>query len=182
MIVNKQLTDFLNNRRKEIYQNPDSILKEYDAFLELNGIYHSDDIASFRKTLKGRMDLCEKILEFYHIAKLDNERLSLLEDLMATGYDKDRMVEIILSAFSSDTPPTNLWHYGDMLYSLKRYKYLPEYIKIASDHRYGADRQMVVLLLGKSKKPEVVPVLLELTKDETVSGHAVKALTNFEKG
>lgn len=180
MIVNNQLMDFLNNIKDEVYINTNSIMKEYDEFLEFNGIYHSNDIASFRKKLKGRLDLCEKMLYFYHSAKLDNERLSILEDLIATGYDKDRIVEIILETFFLDTPPINLWHYGDMLYILKRYKYLPEYIKIVSDNRYGTDRQMVVLLLGKSKKPEVVPVLLELTCDKTVYGHAIEALTNFE--
>lgn len=180
MIVNNQLMDFLNNIKDEVYINMNSIRKEYDEFLEFNGIYHSNDIASFRKMLKGRLDLCEKILYFYHSAKLDNERLSILEDLIATGYDKDRIVEIILETFFSDTPPIDLWHYGDMLYNLKRYKYLPEYIKIVSDNRYGTDRQMVVLLLGKSKKPEVVPILLELTHDKTVYGHAIEALSNFE--
>ena len=114
-----------------------SILKEYDECLEFSGIYRSEDTESFRKKLKGRVELCEKILYFYNIAKLDNERLSLLEDLIATGYDKNKIVEIILSAFFSDTPPVDLWHYGDMLYRLKRYKYLPEYIKIASDNRNG---------------------------------------------
>lgn len=180
MIVNNQLMDFLNNIKDEVYINTNSIMKEYDEFLEFNGIYHSNDIASFRKKLKGRLDLCEKMLYFYHSAKLDNERLSILEDLIATGYNKDQIVEIILEAFFLDTPPINLWHYGDMLYVLKRYKYLPEYIKIVSDNRYGTNRQMVVLLLGKSKKPEVVPVLLELTCDKTVYGHAIEALTNFE--
>lgn len=180
MIGNNQLIDFLNKRKKEIYKNPHSILKEYDEFLEFNGIYPSHDVVSFRKKLKGRKELCEKILYFYNIAKLDNERLSLLEDLIATGYDKNKIVEIILDAFFSDNPPTNLWHYGDLLYELKRYKYLPEYIKIASDNRYGSERQMVVLLLGKSKKMEVIPVLLQLTEDKTVYGHAVEALTNFE--
>lgn len=180
MIVNNQLMDFLNNIKDEVYINTNSIMKEYDEFLEFNGIYHSNDIASFRKKLKGRLDLCEKMLYFYHSAKLDNERLSILEDLIATGYNKDQIVEIILEAFFLDTPPINLWHYGDMLYILKRYKYLPEYIKIVSDNRYGTNRQMVVLLLGKSKKPEVVPVLLELTCDKTVYGHAIEALTNFE--
>lgn len=180
MIVNNQLMDFLNNIKDEVNINTNSIMKEYDEFLEFNGIYHSNDIASFRKKLKGRLDLCEKMLYFYHSAKLDNERLSILEDLIATGYNKDQIVEIILEAFFLDTPPINLWHYGDMLYVLKRYKYLPEYIKIVSDNRYGTNRQMVVLLLGKSKKPEVVPVLLELTCDKTVYGHAIEALTNFE--
>lgn len=155
-------------------------MKEYDAFLEFNGIYNSHDVVSFRKKLKDRTDLCEKILYFYNTAKLENERLALLEDLSATGYDKNKIVEIILEAFFSDNPPTNLWHYGDLLYSLKRYKYLPEYLKIVSNSAYGSNRQMVVLLLGKSKKTEVIPVLLELTEDKTVYGHAIQALTNFE--
>lgn len=172
--------DFFDNRKKDIYKNPDSILMEYDEYLEFNGVYHSSDIVSFRKSIKDRTELCEKILYFYNTAKLDNERLSLLEDLIATGYDKNKIVEIILDSFFSDTRPINLWHYGDMLYRLKRYKYLPEYIKIVADNAYGSDRQMVVLLLGKSRKMEVIPVLLQLTEDKTLFGHAIEALANFE--
>lgn len=47
---------------------------------------------------------------------------------------------------------------------------------LAQDRRYGKARQMVVLGLGKSKRPEAADVLLGLLDDPDVDGHAVKAL------
>jgi hypothetical protein len=51
-----------------------------------------------------------------------------------------------------------------------------ELVELAEDRRYGKARQMVVLGLGKSKRPEAVDVLLRLVDDPDVDGHAVKAL------
>lgn len=51
-----------------------------------------------------------------------------------------------------------------------------ELVELATDDRYGKARQMVVLGLGKSKRPEAVEVLVGLTDDPDVDGHAVKAL------
>lgn len=56
---------------------------------------------------------------------------------------------------------------------------MPQYITIIVDKSYGADRQMLVLLVGKSKNVEVIPVLKELLSDLTVYGHALEALSNF---
>lgn len=38
---------------------------------------------------------------------------------------------------------------------------------------------MIVLLIGKSKKKEVIPTLKSLLDDSDVYGHAIVALTNF---
>jgi len=48
--------------------------------------------------------------------------------------------------------------------------------ELARDRRYGRARQMVVLGLGRSKRPEAVEVLLGLVDDPDVDGHAIKAL------
>lgn len=49
-------------------------------------------------------------------------------------------------------------------------------VDIARDTRFGADRQMVVLALGRVKRPEAVDVLIPLLVDDDVAGHAAKAL------
>jgi HEAT repeat protein len=51
-----------------------------------------------------------------------------------------------------------------------------ELVGLARDRRHGKARQMVVLGLGKSKRPEAVDVLLGLVNDPDVDGHAVKVL------
>lgn len=50
---------------------------------------------------------------------------------------------------------------------------------LARDERYGKARQMIVLGLGKSRRPESVDVLLALVDDPDVDGHAVKALARL---
>lgn len=51
-----------------------------------------------------------------------------------------------------------------------------ELVELARDQRFGKAREMVVLGLGRSKRPEVGTVLIELLEDPVVNGHAVKAL------
>ncbi|WP_422936555.1 HEAT repeat domain-containing protein [Sinomonas sp. P47F7] len=49
-------------------------------------------------------------------------------------------------------------------------------IALARDERYGKAREMVVLGLGRSKRPEAGVIIVELLDDPVVNGHAVKAL------
>jgi hypothetical protein len=51
-----------------------------------------------------------------------------------------------------------------------------ELVEVARDERFGKAREMVVLGLGRSKRPEAGDVLIALLEDPVVSGHAVKAL------
>lgn len=175
----KGFIKFIDERTKEIYGNPDSILKRYDEFLALNDVYHSHNPMIFHKDIKGRFELCDGIIEFYKEVKLSNEKISLLDDLFAIGYDKDELIQMIFDIFEHEKDFQYLWECGDLLYSMKRYKYLPQYLKIIENKEYGTARQMVVLLVGKSKKAEVIPILKELLKDADVEGHVLQALGNY---
>lgn len=167
-------------KRQVAYDNPESILKKYDHFLEANGIYHSINSDIFKKSIKGRTDLSEDMLALYSEAKLENERIMLLEDLLCVGYDKDELVEMILRSFDAENSPSDLWEYADLLYTIKNYRYIPQYLQIIRNTSYGTARQMIVLLVGKCKKREVVPILIDLLNDTTVFGHALDALSNFD--
>ena len=57
---------------------------------------------------------------------------------------------------------------------------MSEYIDIINDESYGEARQMLILLLGKSKNKDIIPILIRLLDDSTVYGHALDALSNFE--
>lgn len=178
-MADRKLLKLLEARRKEIYANPDSVLAEYDALWAANGIYRSHDIVSFRKNIKGHTEVGDEIVALFNKAKLENERIAILFDLHALGYEKDKLVEIILSVFYSEKRPANLWEYADLLYEIKDFRYLPQYLDIIQDASYKEDRQMLILLVGKSKKTCVVPILIELLNDSTVYGHALEALSHF---
>ncbi|MCL2483660.1 MAG: HEAT repeat domain-containing protein [Propionibacteriaceae bacterium] len=78
-----------------------------------------------------------------------------------------------------DVDPTGFglrWIIGNALDVLFDDSFFSEYVELAEDTRYGFGRQMVVLGLGKSKRPEAVGVLLSLVDDPDVDGHAIKAL------
>ena len=176
----RDIIKIIDKKIKEKYSNPDSILKRYDEFLAINDIYRVYNPMTFRKNLKGHFELCDGIIELYHQAKIRLEKESLLRDLLAIGYDKDELVKMILEVFNTQDNKEDMWEYGDILYCMKKYKYMPQYLEIIKNKEYGTSRQMVVLLVGKSKKPEVIPVLKELLEDADVYGHALEALTNFE--
>jgi HEAT repeat protein len=68
------------------------------------------------------------------------------------------------------------WVIGNALEVLFDDAEFAEFVELVEDRRYGMARQMVVLSLGKSKRPEAVDVLIGLIHDLDVDGHAVKAL------
>lgn len=178
-LMDKQLLLLLRKKRQEAFSNPDSVLKEYYEYLEIQGVYPSLSSALLEKNLKGHYELCDKILELYKIAKLDNERFFLLENLWHIGYDKVELVKLILSVFFSENRPSNLWKYGDLLFLIKKQEFLSQYLTIIKDKTYGTARQMIVLLVGKSKNNDVIPTLISLLTDKEVYGHALSALSNF---
>jgi HEAT repeat protein len=78
---------------------------------------------------------------------------------------------------SVDPTGTGLrWTIGNALDVLFDDASYDELAELAADRRYGKARQMVVLGLGRSRRPEAVEVLLGLVDDPDVDGHAVKAL------
>ena len=177
--MDKALLSILKKNRQIAHRNPKSILKKYDEYLETHGIYHSLNSDIFAKSIKGHVELADGILALYNIAKLENERILLLEDLLTIGYDKNKLVELILAVFNAEESPDNLWEYGDLLYSIKNFRYMSHYLDIIKNKAFGEARQMLIILVGKSKRKSVIPVLTELLDDPTVFGHALDALSNF---
>ena len=177
--MEKDIYQLAEKQRLLAYKNPDSISKEYDAFLEKNNIYHSLNRKLFEKSLHGHIELCDGILDIYKKTSLENEKISLLEDLFVIGYDRNALVELILLVFKSQNRPSNLWEYGDLLYKIGNFNYLHDYLELVKDKSLGSDRQMLLLMLGKSKNKTVIPVLIELLSDNSVCGHALDALSNF---
>jgi HEAT repeat protein len=72
------------------------------------------------------------------------------------------------------------WAVGNALEVLADDSMFPELVELASDSRYGRARQMIVLALGKSKRPEAVQVLMGLVDDPEVDGHAISALAKLK--
>lgn len=178
--MDRELLKILRERQKCIYEDPKSILKRYDEFLMGNGIYHSFNQDLFFKSIKNKKFLCRGTLLIYFEANYDNEKLFLLECLHNIGYDTDSLVQLVLDIFKRQKNNEFLWQYADFLYTLKNYKYMNDYLKIIMDKDYGINREMLILLVGESKINTNIPYLIELSKDDTVRGHVLAALSNYD--
>jgi len=80
---------------------------------------------------------------------------------------------------SKSVDPTGLclrWAIGNALHAVFDDAWFDELANLSTDRHFGRAREMVVLGLGKLKRPEAVDVLLSLVDDPDVDGHAVKAL------
>lgn len=71
------------------------------------------------------------------------------------------------------------WAIGNALSIVADDSVFDDLVRLVEDRTFGKARQMAVLGLGRSKRPEAVPVLIGLLDDEDVSGHAVKALAKL---
>lgn len=178
--MDKKLLAILQEKKKNAYCDPHSILKEFDNYLECNGIYHSFNENIFFKQIKNKKELINFSLDMYYKATLDNEREFLLYCLFHMGYDKCVLAKMILDIFQTEKENQYLWDYADFLYSLKVYYFMDDYINLIKDQSYGQAREMLVLLIGESKYPWVIPHLLEVAHDEEIIGHVLIALSNFK--
>jgi hypothetical protein len=68
------------------------------------------------------------------------------------------------------------WAIGNALAVVAEDDVLEDMIDLAKDRRYGKAREMVVVGLGNMIDPRVIPVLLDLLKDDEVNAHAIMAL------
>lgn len=176
----KQLKAIIEEKRKQQYNNPSSILKEYDELLLKHDIVRGYDTVSYKKELRKKKDIIPQLIELYKKALLPNEKEFLLDDLYDAGCNQNQLVEMILGAFDTNSQEDNLWRYGDLLYKIKNYDYLDSYEKIVSNKKYAESRQMIVLLIGKSKKENEIPFLISLLGDEDIEGHVILALSNYK--
>jgi HEAT repeat protein len=95
-------------------------------------------------------------------------------------------LEPVIDAFESmDTSvdPTGFqlrWAAGNTIEVLWDDRSFDRLLQIATDPSYGRGREMVVLGMGKSKRPEAVPTLIELLDDPEVRVPAVNALRKLK--
>jgi len=72
------------------------------------------------------------------------------------------------------------WAVGNALETVAEPGILDAMIRLARERRYGKAREMVVLGLGRIKRPEAVRTLIDLLDDPEVAGHAVKGLAKLQ--
>ncbi|MFD3745789.1 HEAT repeat domain-containing protein [Nocardia sp. NPDC058633] len=112
----------------------------------------------------------------------DMARLSLTNALNRKESRKTAAIPALISQFDHAKAASARvrWAAGNALYKIPAGKeYFEQLAAIAADRRFGADRQMVVDWLGKSKHPDAAAVAAAQLDDETVQGHALDALSKM---
>jgi hypothetical protein len=72
------------------------------------------------------------------------------------------------------------WAVGSAIEVVADPSLLDDMIRLARDKRYGRAREMVVMGLGRIRRPEAVRALVELLDDPEVAGHAVAGLAKLQ--
>lgn len=68
------------------------------------------------------------------------------------------------------------WTIGNALAEAATDDVFADVVRLARDRRYGRDREMLAVALGRMRNPQAVDVLLDLLADDELAGHAVIAL------
>jgi hypothetical protein len=91
-------------------------------------------------------------------------------------------VPALISQFDPDKEinPDTRWAAGNAIDTIPAgIQYFEQLAAIAADRSFGAQRQMVVDWLGKSRHPDAAAVAVAQLDDETVQGHALEALARL---
>lgn len=101
---------------------------------------------------------------------------------LSVPWAKSQALDPLIALFQAEPVPSDpmgeslRWALGNALEVLWDDSRFDELVALTTDKRFGKAREMVVLGMGRSKRPEAVDVLIRHLDDPVVSGHAVKAL------
>ena len=122
-------------------------------------------------------------IKYYQAAKelgQSDEQNYFMEFLRIKGLD-DVIPMLLEDYYSEKTKDLTRWFISDCIYKIRSKKFVKEYLDIVSSSRFGINRQMIVLLLGKLKEESAIPTLINLLEDEEVRLHAICALGEFKR-
>lgn len=178
-VQNAILKSFELYGKKRVLKNIDIIKKG----LKASGIYVDDDL----RLLQEKPDKQTAYSIIYNHAVNDDltseELMIVFRSLTKLKIRKHETAQLIISTImkciSDDLDDVWCWDYCDKLYSLGCKEFKADYIYIASCKKLGEKRQMIFLLMGKTKDPDYIDVLIEALKEPGISGHAISALDKF---
>ena len=164
---------------EQMRRNPDSILLDFKQ--ELLNLGFNFQVLNQAEALlpKYKETVLPIVIKYYKMAKMKNEKQYLLGWFHHKGFEE--VVPMLLEDFYSDDLNIDKWAIGDRLYQIRSNQYIDDYLNIISNHEYGQNRQMIILLIGKLKVEEAIPILIDLLEDEGVRLQAITALGNFKR-
>ena len=169
--------------KKYCKDNPDSLMPFFSQELWYLGFDFEIPEQALRYLPKNKKSILPVAIKYYQLAKgngKDNEQDFFLGFFRFKGFDE--VLPMLLEDYYDDkTTDLTRWFISDTIYTIRSKKYINEYIKMISNPRFGRNRQLIVLLLGRFKEESAIPVLIQLLEDEDVRLHAISALGDFKR-
>ena len=163
--------------------NPKSLIILFERELKEHGFAFKVSSQVYGYMPKHRKVIQPLAVKYYKLAKDRNDTTESNYFVRLFQYKGcDEVIPMLLEDFKSDfIHASTKWFIADCLYQIRSRRYINEYLEIISTVKYGQNRQMIILLVGKLKIEEAIPVLVELLEDEEVRLHAICALGDFKR-
>lgn len=173
----------IENAKKDfqryIEEHPNSLIPPF--LLELRELGYEFEIPDQVKGFlpKHKATILPLATKYYQQVKYFNEKDYFMSFFHFKGFEE--VIPMLLADFYSDIPQLTRDFIGDTLYQIRSKKYIGDYLEIITNVEYCHSRQMVVLLVGKLKVENAIPILIKLLEDDDVKGHAIAALGEYKK-
>lgn len=164
-------------------ENPDSLIPLFEKELKDLGFQFEITNQTLGFIPKHKKIILPLAIKYYQLAKKlkkTNEQNHFMCFFQIKGLD-DIVPILIDDYYSNETVDLTRWLISDTIYQIRSKNFVKEYLDIVSCNKFGRNRQMIVLLLGKLKEESAIPVLINLLEDEEVRLHAICALGEFKR-
>ncbi len=185
--MNPKMTQlWLDNEKataKNYYKNnSDSLIPLFEKELRDLGYEFETSNQALGFIPKHKKVIVPISVKYYQLAKerkKPNEQNYFMQFLYIKGLDE--VVPMLLKDYYDEgTADLTRWFISDCIYQIRSKTFVKEYLDIVSNRAFGRNRQMIVLLLGKLKEENAVPILIKLLEDEDVCLQAICALGEFK--
>ena len=182
-LVKLMIENEKKSTKEYIEKNHDSLIPKFEQGLRNMGFEFEASNQTIGFMPKHKDSILPLAIKYYQQAKEQhkhNEQNHFLKFFSFKGFEE--VIPMMLADFySTSTENLTRWFIADCLYQIRSRKYIPDYLKIISNPEYGINRQMVILLVGKLKVEEAVPILIDLLEDKEVRLHAISALGDYKR-
>lgn len=161
-------------------EHPDSLIPPFEKELYDLGFEFEISQQIIQFLPKHKKTILPIAIKYYQQARYDNEKNFFISLFHFKGFDE--VVPMLINDFYvSTTSDITRWFISDCLYQIGSPKYIDDYLKIIANTIFEKNRQMIILLVGKLKIEDAIPVLIGLLEDEEVRLQAMIALSDFKR-
>ena len=164
-------------------KHPDSLIPLFENELRKAGFEFEISNQTFSFMPRNKKIILPIAIKYYQLAKKQNkvdEQNHFLSFFQFKGIE-EVVPMLIEDYYFEKTADLTRWFISDCIYQIRSKNYVREYLEIVSSRRFGRNRQMIVLLLGKLREESAIPTLIDLLEDEEVRLHAICALGEFKR-